>query len=104
MDLKPIRDRVVIKRLEEGATPTGGLVIPDAAKEKAQIGQVIVTGEGSRTPDGAIIPLSVKAGDRVLFGKYSGVEMKVRGEEFVILREDDILGVLPGDDPTQIKG
>jgi chaperonin GroES len=104
VDLKPLRDRIVVKRLEEEPTSAGGLVIPDTAKEKAQIGEVVVAGEGSRAPDGSIIPLSVRAGDRVLFGKYSGVETKVGGEEFLILREEDILAILPGDDPTPIKG
>jgi chaperonin GroES len=104
VELKPIRDRIIVKRLEEEAAQPSGLVIPETAKEKAQVGEVMQTGEGSLRPDGSIIPLAVKAGDRILFSKYSGVETKIGAEEFLILREDDILAILPGDDPTVIKG
>lgn len=89
--LRPLHDRVLIKRLESEETTTSGIIIPDAAKEKAQTGTVIATGPGRITPDGKIIPLSVKAGDTVFFGKYAGVEAE---KEYLIVKEDEILGVL----------
>src|SRR5512143_92151 len=102
MNIRPLYDRVVVKRLEEEADKTaGGLFIPDTAKEKPQEGEVVAVGQGKRTDDGKLIPLDVKAGDRILFGKYSGSEIKLEGEEFLIIREDEILGVI---EETSKKG
>ena len=96
MKVRPLHDRVIIKRVEEQETVRGGIIIPDTAKEKPQEGEVIAAGTGKRLESGQIIPLEVKAGDRVLFGKYSGTEIKLDGEEYLILREDDVLGVIEG--------
>lgn len=90
--IRPLHDRVVVKRIEEHEQMRGGLYIPDTAKEKPQEGEVIAIGDGKVLQDGNRVPLDVKVGDRVLFGKYSGTEIKIGGEEFLILREDDILG------------
>ena len=93
--IKPLHDRVIIRRIEESADKTaGGLFIPDTAKEKPQEGEVIAAGEGKYKEDGTRQTLDVKAGDRVLFGKYSGSEIKLDGEEFLIMREDEILGII----------
>jgi chaperonin GroES len=89
-----LHDRVLIKRVEEQETVRGGIIIPDSAKEKPQEGEVVAAGTGKRLESGQVIPLEVKAGDRVLFGKYSGTEIKLDGEELLILREDEILGIL----------
>lgn len=94
MKVKPLYDRVLVRRLEEKEQVRGGIIIPDSAKEKPQRGEVIAAGGGKRLEDGKVIPLDVKAGDKVLFGKYSGSEITVDGEELLILREDEILGVL----------
>jgi chaperonin GroES len=94
MKLRPLQDRVLVKRIEEETKTAGGIFIPDTAKEKPQMGQIVSVGKGKKTEDGKIIPLDVKAGDQVLFGKYSGSEVKVEGEEYLIMREDDILGVV----------
>jgi len=94
MKVRPLHDRVIIKRVEEQETVRGGIIIPDTAKEKPQEGEVIAAGTGKRLESGQIIPLEVKAGDRVLFGKYSGTEIKLDGEELLILREDEILGII----------
>jgi chaperonin GroES len=91
---RPLHDRVLVKRIEEEEARYGGIVIPDTAKEKPQQGQVISVGSGKRTEDGKTLPPDVKAGNRVLFGKYSGSEVRIDDEEYLILREDDILGVL----------
>jgi chaperonin GroES len=91
--IRPLHDRVIIKRLDEGEQNLGGIVIPDTAKEKPQQGEVIAVGEGKFRKDGTRQTLDVKAGDRVLFGKYSGSEVKLDGEDYLILREDEILGV-----------
>src|SRR5579864_5233850 len=97
MNIRPLYDRIVVKRLEEEADKTaGGLFIPDSAKEKPQEGEVMAVGQGKRADDGKLIALDVKAGDRILFGKYSGSEIKLDGEEFLIMREDEVLGVLDG--------
>ena len=97
MKVRPLQDRVLIKRLEESIEKTkGGLYIPDSAKEKPQEGKVMAVGKGKVSDDGKVIPLDVKAGDKVLFGKYSGSEIKVDGEELLIMREEDILGVVEG--------
>ena len=92
--LRPLHDRILVKRVEEEEVRRGGIIIPDTAKEKPQEGKVIAVGNGKVTDDGKKLPLDVKAGDRILFGKYSGTEVKIDGEEHLILREDDILGVL----------
>src|SRR3569833_332441 len=94
MDIRPLHDRVVVKRIEESETMQGGLYIPDSAKEKPQQGEVVAVGNGKRTEDGKVLPLDVKAGDRILFGKYSGNDIKLDGNEYLIMREDEILGVL----------
>src|ERR1044072_6979392 len=94
MKVRPLHDRVLIKRIEEQETVRGGIIIPDTAKEKPQEGEVVAVGTGKRLENGTVIPLEVKEGDRVLFGKYSGTEIKLDGEELLILREDEILGVI----------
>jgi len=94
MELRPLHDRVVIKRIEEGETRRGGIIIPDSAKEKPQHGEVQAVGNGKLLETGERMPPDVKAGDRILFGKYSGSEIKLDGEEYLILKEDEILGVL----------
>ncbi|MDD2604880.1 MAG: co-chaperone GroES [Desulfobacterales bacterium] len=94
MKLKPLNDRILVKRLEEVNTTKGGIIIPDSAKEKPAEGKVIAVGNGRRGEDGKPIPLEIKQDDRVLFGKYSGTEVKLEGEEYLILREDDVLGII----------
>jgi len=94
MRIRPLHDRILIKRIEEKETVKGGIIIPDTAKEKPQEGEVIAAGNGKKTEEGKLIPLDVKAGDRILFGKYSGTEIKIEGEEYLILREDEVLGVI----------
>ena len=94
MNIRPLYDRIVVKRIEEQETVKGGIIIPDSAKEKPQEAEVIAVGNGKRGDDGKLIPLEVKVGDRILFGKYSGNDIKIDGEEYLILREDEILGVL----------
>jgi len=94
MKIRPLYDRVVVKRIEEQETVQGGIIIPDTAKEKPQEGEVVAVGNGKRLEDGKLVPLDVKAGDRILFGKYSGSDIKLDGEEYLIMREDEILGVL----------
>jgi len=101
MNIRPLHDRVVVRRIEEKETVQGGIIIPDTAKEKPQEGEVIAVGQGKRMDDGKLIALDVKAGDRILFGKYSGSEIKLEGEEFLIIREDEILGVI---EDTSKKG
>ena len=96
MNFRPLHDRILIKRIEEKETAKGGIIIPDSAKEKPQEGEVIALGNGKKTDDGKIIPLDVKAGDRILFGKYSGTEIKVDNEDFLILKEEEVLGVVEG--------
>jgi chaperonin GroES len=93
-DIRPLHDRVLVKRIEESESMRGGIVIPDTAKEKPQQGEVIAVGNGKMLEDGTRVPIDVKAGDRLLFGKYTGSEIKIAGEEYIILREDEILGVL----------
>ena len=95
MKIRPLYDRIVVKRIEDSAEKTAsGLFIPDSAKEKPQEGEVIAVGAGKRNDEGKLIPLDVKAGDRILFAKYSGSETKVEGTDYIIMREDDVLGVL----------
>ena len=94
MKVKPLHDRILIKRVEEKETIKGGIIIPDTAKEKPQEGEVIAAGTGKKTEEGKVIPLDVKAGDRILFGKYSGTEIKIDNEEYLIIREDEVLGII----------
>jgi chaperonin GroES len=94
MNIRPLYDRIVVKRIEEQETTRNGIVIPDSAQEKPQEGEVIAVGRGKRLEDGQLIDLDLKVGDRILFGKYSGSETKLDGAEFLIMREDDVLGVL----------
>ena len=94
MKIKPLQDRIIVKRLEEEEKTKGGIIIPDAAKEKPQEGKVIAVGDGKVLDNGQKFALTVKVGDKVLFGKYSGTEIKIDGEEHLILREDEILGIL----------
>jgi chaperonin GroES len=96
MNIRPLYDRIVVKRIESTETMQGGLYIPDSAKEKPQEGEVVAVGKGKRLEDGKVIALDVKAGDRILFGKYSGSDIKLDGEEYLIMREDEVLGVLEG--------
>ena len=93
-NIRPLHDRVIVRRIEEGEQVRGGIIIPDTAKEKPQEGEVIAAGEGKYKEDGTRQPLDVKQGDRVLFGKYSGSELQIDGDELLIMREDEILGVL----------
>jgi len=94
MNVRPLHDRILIKRIEEKETVKGGIIIPDTAKEKPQEGEVIAVGKGKKTDKGEVIALDVKAGDRILFGKYSGTEIKLDGQEYLIIREDEVLGVI----------
>ena len=94
LKLRPLYDRLVVKRLEEDEKSTGGIIIPDSAKEKPQKGEVVAAGNGKKTEDGKTIPLDVKAGDHILFGKYSGNEIKMGSDEYLILREDEVLAIL----------
>jgi chaperonin GroES len=96
MNIRPLYDRIVVKRSEEQETARNGIIIPDSAKEKPQEGTVIAVGHGKRLDNGTLVPLDVKAGDRILFGKYSGSETKLDGTEYMIIREDDVLGILDG--------
>ena len=90
----PLHDRILVRRIEEGETIRGGIIIPDSAKEKPQEGEVISVGKGKSNDEGKVFPLDVKSGDRVLFGKYSGTEIKIDGEEFLIMREEEVLGIV----------
>ena len=94
MKIRPLHDRIVVKRVEAEDNKVGGLYIPDSAKEKPQEGEVVAVGNGKRGDDGKQIPLDVKAGDRILFGKYSGTEIKIDGEEYLIMREEEVLGII----------
>jgi chaperonin GroES len=94
MNFKPLHDRVLVRRIEEEEKTAGGLIIPDTAKEKPQTGEVIAVGEGARKDSGELIPMTVKPGDRILFGKWSGSEVKLDGQEYLIMKESDILGIL----------
>lgn len=94
MKIKPLRDRVIVRRLEEATKTKGGIIIPDSAKEKPQEGEVVAVGSGKVLEDGKVVPLDIKKGDRILFGKYSGTEVKIDGEELLMMREEDILGVI----------
>ena len=94
MTVQPLHDRVLIKRIEEQETVKGGIIIPDTAKEKSQEGEVVAVGTGKTLENGSVTPLEVKKGDRILFGKYSGTEIKVEAQDYLILREDEIIGIL----------
>jgi chaperonin GroES len=94
MPFRPLHDRVLIKRIEEQVTAKGGIIIPDTAKEKSQEGEVVALGPGKTLDDGSVLPLEVKAGDRILFGKYSGAEVRIASQDYLILREDEIIGIL----------
>ncbi|KIH77520.1 chaperonin GroES [Geoalkalibacter ferrihydriticus] len=94
MNIRPLHDRIIVERIEEETTTAGGLIIPDTAKEKPQQGQIIAVGKGKKTEDGKVLPLDVKVGDKVLFGKYAGSEIKIEGKEYLMMREEDILGVV----------
>jgi len=94
MNVRPLHDRIIVQRLEEGEQKIGGIIIPDTAKEKPQQGKVIAAGNGKAKDDGKRIPLDVKSGDTILFGKYSGQEIKIDGDEFLIMREDEVLAVV----------
>jgi chaperonin GroES len=96
MNVRPLHDRLIVQRIEEGEQQIGGIIIPDTAKEKPQQGKVIAVGNGKTQDDGKRVPLDVKAGDRILFGKYSGQEIKLEGQEYLIMREDEVLAVLEG--------
>ena len=94
MKIRPLYDRIVVKRIDEQETTRSGIIIPDSAQEKPQEAEVIAVGHGKRLEDGKLVALDVKAGDRILFGKYSGNDIRLDGEEYLIMREDDVLGVL----------
>ncbi|MFZ0657854.1 MAG: co-chaperone GroES [Candidatus Binataceae bacterium] len=94
MKFRPLGDRILVKRIKEEEKTKGGIIIPDTAKEKPQEGKVVAVGKGKYGDDGKLIPIEVKAGDKILFGKYSGSEIKLEGDEHIIMREDDVLGIL----------
>ena len=94
--LTPLHDRIVVRRIEEAETTRGGIIIPDSAKDKPQEGEVVAVGKGKSNEDGKVFPLAVKEGDRILFGKYAGTEIKIDGEELLIMREEEVLGILEG--------
>ena len=94
MNVRPLHDRIIVQRLEEGEQKIGGIIIPDTAKEKPQQGKVVAVGKGKIKDDGKLLPLDVKEGDTILFGKYSGQEIKLDGEDFLIMREDEVLAVI----------
>jgi chaperonin GroES len=94
MKLRPLQDRILVQRVEEETTTKGGIIIPDTAKEKPAEGKVVAVGNGKVGDDGKRVPLEVKKGDRILFGRYSGTEVKIEGDEYLIMREDDVLGII----------
>jgi chaperonin GroES len=94
MQVKPLQDRILVKRLGEEDKTKGGIIIPDTAKEKPAQGEVVAVGSGRRTDEGKLVALEVKKGDKILFGKYSGTEIKIEGEDYLIMREDDVLGIM----------
>jgi len=94
MNIRPLHDRIIVERLEEETTTAAGIIIPDSAKEKPQQGTIVAVGKGKVTEDGKVLPLDVKVGDKVLFGKYAGTDIKLEGKEYLMMREDDILGVV----------
>jgi chaperonin GroES len=92
----PLHDRILVRRVEEADTTRGGIIIPDSAKDKPQEGEIIAVGRGKSNDEGKVFPLAVKEGDRILFGKYSGTEIKIDGDDFIIMREEEVLGILSG--------
>ena len=96
MKVRPLHDRIIVQRIDEGEQKVGGIIIPDTAKEKPQQGKIIAAGKGKVKDDGKVVPMDVKAGDLILFGKYSGTEIKLDGEEYLIRREEEVLGVIEG--------
>jgi len=100
----PLHDRILVRRVEEAETTRGGIIIPDSAKDKPQEGEVISVGKGKINEEGKIRPLDVKEGDRILFGKYSGTEIKLDGEDYVIMREEEVLGVITGSTKKELAG
>jgi chaperonin GroES len=102
--LTPLHDRIVIRRVEEAETTRGGIIIPDSAKDKPQEGEIIAVGKGKSNEKGETFPLAVKEGDRVLFGKYAGTEIKIDGEDFLIMREEEVLGILTGAAKKELAG
>ena len=94
MNIRPLHDRIIVERLEEETMTAGGIIIPDSAKEKPQEGKIVAAGKGKITEDGKVLPLDVKVGDKILFGKYAGTEVKIDGKEYIMMREDDVLGVV----------
>ena len=105
MNIRPLHDRVILKRMEEETTSAGGIVIPDSAAEKPSRGEIVAAGTGKRLESGEVIPLDVKVGDTVLFGKYSGTEVKVNGDDLLVMREEDIMGVIEAcavDSPSEL--
>jgi chaperonin GroES len=103
MKFRPLHDRVLVRRIEQQEKTAGGIIIPDTAKEKPQEGEVIAAGSGVKTEDGKLLPLDVKAGDRILFGKWSGTEVRVDGEDLLIMKESDILGIVEGTPASKKK-
>ncbi len=103
MKFRPLHDRVLVRRIEADERTKGGIIIPDTAKEKPQEGEIVAAGPGARDESGKLVPLDVKAGDRVLFGKWSGTEVKIDGEDLIIMKESDILGVVEATASTQKK-
>jgi chaperonin GroES len=103
MDIRPLHDRLIVQRLEEGEQKIGGIIIPDSAIEKPQQGKVIAVGDGKVTDEGTRIPMDVKAGDLILFGKYTSQEVKLNGEEYLIMREDEVLAVIDGGTTTKTQ-
>ena len=103
MKIRPLYDRIVVKRVETEEQKVGGLYIPDSAKEKPQEGEVVAVGKGKRLEDGKVVPLDVKVGDRILFGKYSGSDIKLDNEEYLIMREEEVLGILDAQPKTAKK-
>ena len=103
MNIRPLHDRIVVKRIEASASTAGGLFIPDSAKEKPQEGEVVAVSRGKRLEDGTLMPLDVAVGDHILYGKYTGSEIRLAGEEYLIVREDEVLGVLGGSERPATK-
>jgi chaperonin GroES len=103
MKFRPLHDRVVVRRLEQDEKTAGGIIIPDTAKEKPMEGEIIAAGPGARNENGQLVPLDVKVGDRVLFGKWSGTEVKLDGEELMIMKESDIMGIIEGSPASKRK-
>ena len=103
MKFRPLHDRVVVRRIESDERTAGGIIIPDTAKEKPQEGEIIAVGPGARDESGKLVPLDVKAGDRILFGKWSGTEVKLDGEELLIMKESDVMGIIEGQPAAKRK-